>query len=269
MEVRPLGVPHLSQVLRKVGLRRPPAAPASSNSCAPSASTNRPCSDSPTNSAADSASASASPAPSRCGPGSSWPTNLSPPSTSAWARKSSTFSPTAARLRTDLSLHFALHAGRTLSLDPHRRDVSRQDRGKLAAPSRSPNARITPTREACWKPRPKWRSRNFMCGQLRSAGPSNRAPIPRLCRRRVPARIRSASHRRPKHGCCSAPPMSRTRRHAESAPLSEGARIVNTFIAPSKTFTDLRRSAAWWAPFLLMVIVSTFLVYSVGRRSVP
>ena len=26
-------------------------------------------------------------------------------------------------------------------------------------------------------------------------------------------------------------------------PLSEGARIVNTFVAPSKTFTDLRRSA--------------------------
>ena len=31
----------------------------------------------------------------------------------------------------------------------------------------------------------------------------------------------------------------------EAAPLSEPARIVNTFIAPSKTFTDLRRSAAW------------------------
>jgi hypothetical protein len=52
----------------------------------------------------------------------------------------------------------------------------------------------------------------------------------------------------------------------EPAPLSEGARIINTFIAPSKTFTDLRRSAAWWAPFLLMVIVSTFLVYSVGQK---
>ena len=52
----------------------------------------------------------------------------------------------------------------------------------------------------------------------------------------------------------------------ETVPLSEGARIVNTFIAPSKTFADLRRSAAWWAPFLLMVIVSTFLVYSVGQK---
>ena len=49
-------------------------------------------------------------------------------------------------------------------------------------------------------------------------------------------------------------------------PLSQGARIINTFIAPSKTFTDLRRSAAWWAPFLLMVIVSTGLVYTAGQK---
>jgi len=52
----------------------------------------------------------------------------------------------------------------------------------------------------------------------------------------------------------------------EPAPLSQGARIINTFIAPSKTFTDLRRSASWWAPFLLMVIVSTAFVYSVDRK---
>jgi hypothetical protein len=52
----------------------------------------------------------------------------------------------------------------------------------------------------------------------------------------------------------------------EPAPLSEGARIVNTFIAPSKTFTDLRRNASWWAPFLLMVIVSTVFVYSVDQK---
>jgi Yip1 domain len=48
--------------------------------------------------------------------------------------------------------------------------------------------------------------------------------------------------------------------------LSEGARIINTFIAPSKTFTDLRRSAAWWAPFLLMTIVSTIFVYTAGQK---
>lgn len=49
-------------------------------------------------------------------------------------------------------------------------------------------------------------------------------------------------------------------------PMSEGARIVNTFVAPSKTFTDLRRNASWWAPFLLMVIVSTVFVYTAGQK---
>src|SRR6267154_4834710 len=62
------------------------------------------------------------------------------------------------------------------------------------------------------------------------------------------------------------PPLASSEPVSAPAPLSEGARIVNTFIAPSKTFTDLRRNAAWWAPFLLMVIVSTFLVYSVGQK---
>ena len=52
----------------------------------------------------------------------------------------------------------------------------------------------------------------------------------------------------------------------ETAPLSEGARIVNTFIAPSKTFTDLRRSAMWWAPFLLMAIISVAFVYAVDQK---
>jgi Yip1 domain len=52
----------------------------------------------------------------------------------------------------------------------------------------------------------------------------------------------------------------------EPVPLSQGARIVNTFIAPSKTFTDLRRKASWWAPFLLMVVVSTVFVYSAGQK---
>jgi len=52
----------------------------------------------------------------------------------------------------------------------------------------------------------------------------------------------------------------------EVAPLSEGARIVNTFIAPSKTFTDLRRSASWWAPWLLISIFSLAFVYVMGRQ---
>jgi hypothetical protein len=52
----------------------------------------------------------------------------------------------------------------------------------------------------------------------------------------------------------------------EAPPLSEGARIVNTFIAPSKTFTDLRSNASWWAPWLLISVVSLIFVFVMGRQ---
>jgi len=42
----------------------------------------------------------------------------------------------------------------------------------------------------------------------------------------------------------------------ESAPLSEGARIIDTFIAPSKTFADLRRNPSWWVPWAIISVVS-------------
>ncbi len=44
---------------------------------------------------------------------------------------------------------------------------------------------------------------------------------------------------------------------AESAapPLSQLERVVNTFVAPSKTFEDIQRSAAWWLPFVLLSIL--------------
>jgi hypothetical protein len=52
----------------------------------------------------------------------------------------------------------------------------------------------------------------------------------------------------------------------EPAPLSEGQRLVNTFFAPSKTFTDLRRNASWWGPYLLVVIVSFLFCYTVDQK---
>lgn len=52
----------------------------------------------------------------------------------------------------------------------------------------------------------------------------------------------------------------------ETAPLSEGQRLAYTFVAPSKAFTDLRRNAAWWAPFLILVIVSLSFSYVVDQK---
>jgi hypothetical protein len=52
----------------------------------------------------------------------------------------------------------------------------------------------------------------------------------------------------------------------EPAPPSEGARIINTFIAPSKTFTDLRRNPSWWAPWLMISIFSVAFMLVVGRQ---
>ncbi len=53
---------------------------------------------------------------------------------------------------------------------------------------------------------------------------------------------------------------------AETAQLSEPARVLNTFFAPSKTFTDLRRNASWWGPFLLMVVFSVAFAYVGGQK---
>jgi hypothetical protein len=62
------------------------------------------------------------------------------------------------------------------------------------------------------------------------------------------------------------PPVPIPAPTTEPAPLSQAARIIDTFIAPSKTFTDLRRSAQWWAPFLLMTLVGWSLVYIAERK---
>ena len=52
----------------------------------------------------------------------------------------------------------------------------------------------------------------------------------------------------------------------EPASLSEGQRLLDVFIAPSKTFTDLCRNASWWAPFLITVIVSLLFVSVVDQK---
>jgi hypothetical protein len=48
--------------------------------------------------------------------------------------------------------------------------------------------------------------------------------------------------------------------------LSEPQRLVNTFFAPSKTFTDIRRNASWWVPFLLVSIFSISFFVMVDKK---
>ncbi len=43
-------------------------------------------------------------------------------------------------------------------------------------------------------------------------------------------------------------------------------RVVDTFLAPSKTFADLRRSASWWLPLLLLVVVTVASASVIDRQ---
>jgi hypothetical protein len=48
--------------------------------------------------------------------------------------------------------------------------------------------------------------------------------------------------------------------------LSEPQRLINTFIAPSKTFADIRRNASWWVPFLLISIFSIAFFVTIDKK---
>ncbi|WP_433974846.1 Yip1 family protein [Tunturiibacter lichenicola] len=53
--------------------------------------------------------------------------------------------------------------------------------------------------------------------------------------------------------------------HTEQG-LSQVERVVDTFIAPTKTFTDILRSTSWWLPFLLAVMVSLGVTYAIDKQ---
>ncbi len=52
----------------------------------------------------------------------------------------------------------------------------------------------------------------------------------------------------------------------DTKPLSETERVVDTFVAPTKTFTDIRRNANWWVPWLLMAVIGWIWVYEVDKK---
>jgi hypothetical protein len=49
------------------------------------------------------------------------------------------------------------------------------------------------------------------------------------------------------------------------AQVSQVMRVVDTFVAPSKTFTDILRSSNCWLPIVIMVILTMGWAYSIDR----
>ena len=48
--------------------------------------------------------------------------------------------------------------------------------------------------------------------------------------------------------------------------LSQSQRVVNTFVAPSTTFTDILRNTSWWLPFVLMVLSTLAVSYTIDHK---
>jgi cell division protein FtsB len=67
----------------------------------------------------------------------------------------------------------------------------------------------------------------------------------------------------------STPPMmpeaALPREPAQQA-LSEPARLIKTFTAPSETFADVKRRGGWWAPWLLVAIVAIVSLVFAGQK---
>ncbi len=48
--------------------------------------------------------------------------------------------------------------------------------------------------------------------------------------------------------------------------LSEVERVVDVFVAPTKTFTDILRSARWWLPFALALLITLGVTVAVDKQ---
>ncbi len=52
----------------------------------------------------------------------------------------------------------------------------------------------------------------------------------------------------------------------EAGGLSQVERVVDTFVAPSKTFRDILRSTSWWLPFILLTVVTMASTYVIDQK---
>lgn len=48
--------------------------------------------------------------------------------------------------------------------------------------------------------------------------------------------------------------------------LSHAQRVLNVFFAPSSTFADIRRSASWWVPYVIVCVASIAFLFSVKQQ---
>src|ERR1039458_454512 len=52
----------------------------------------------------------------------------------------------------------------------------------------------------------------------------------------------------------------------ETTGLSQMERVVNVFVAPTKTFRDILRSSSWWLPFLLTVVATVGVTVAIQKK---
>jgi hypothetical protein len=50
------------------------------------------------------------------------------------------------------------------------------------------------------------------------------------------------------------------------SPLTETQRIIDTFVAPSKTFIDIRRKATFWGPLVILIVVGIIFSFSIQTK---
>jgi hypothetical protein len=48
--------------------------------------------------------------------------------------------------------------------------------------------------------------------------------------------------------------------------LTQAERVLDTYVAPSKTFTDILRSTSWWLPFLFLMVAYACFAFSVDKK---
>lgn len=53
---------------------------------------------------------------------------------------------------------------------------------------------------------------------------------------------------------------------ASEASLSQTQRVVDTFVAPSKTFTDILRSSSWWLPWIIGAVIALGLGFAIQQK---